>query len=700
MNNPYQIPTWKSSPFIRILIPLIVGIVLQWYLQISLTVLFIAFVCFLLDLVLIRFLPLSFRYRIQTLQGIVINLLLISFGAIVTWQKDIRHDTNWYGNHYQNGNYLLVRVDEPPIEKTKSFKADGYVKAVVQNDSNIDCKGKLLLYFSKDSASSSLHYGDMVLIHKDLQAIKNSGNPGAFDYQRYCAFQGIFQNVFLKKDDWVLLNEKDINPFNQFIFSVREKILSIIRKKVDNSNDEFGIAEALLIGYSNDLDKDLQQAYSNTGVVHVIAVSGMHLGIIYLTIVWLLNKIPLFKRSRVIKLMVLLSCLWILAFVTGASASVFRAATVFSFIAIGKSIDRKSSIYNSLAASAFVLLCCNPYFIWDVGFQLSYLAIISIIVFQKLIYHWVYFKNKIAGKIWELATLTLAVQILLFPLEIYYFHQFPLLFFFTNIIVIPLSLFILYAEILLLIFNSVPYLSIWLGKIITWSIGYMNKFIVSINSLSFSVIDNLTATVLSTCLLYAMVLGFSVWLINKSKPALRLSLVFTLLFSMFFAYNKWMSAQQNKLIVYNVPQHKAIDFINGNKYQFVGDSILMEDGLLQNFHLKPGRIALQLNERTDSLAAILNKGNFYQFNDKRILLVDKEIAFDSPGKKTNIDAIIISKNAKACIPQLASIFNCNEYVFDASNSLWKIDKWKKDCEKLHLRSYSVPDEGAFVLNTE
>jgi competence protein ComEC len=154
------------------------------------------------------------------------------------------------------------------------------------------------------------------------------------------------------------------------------------------------------------------------------------------------------------------------------------------------------------------------------------------------------------------------------------------------------------------------------------------------------------------------------------------------------------------MIVYNIPKHQAIDFVSGNNYQFIGDSVLSADPTFQNLQLKPGRIALQLNKKMDSLPSIFNKENFYLFKNKRVLLIDSKITFTPSQQKTDLDIIVISKSPKLYISQLASVFNCKQYVFDGSNSLWKIDKWKKDCEKLHLPFYSIPDQGAFILNIE
>jgi competence protein ComEC len=688
MSIRYNIPTWKTSPFIRILIPLIAGIVLQWYWQFPLPLIIIAGISFTASFILFRFLPLSLKFKIQPLQGFILNLMLVSFGLFITWQKDIRHD------------YMVVRINEPPIENPRSIKADGYIESVINNDSVINCKGKLLLYFSKDSVSPALHYGDMILIHKDIQSIKNSGNPGEFDYERYAAFQETYHNVFLKKDDWVLLNEKNINSFKQFFLSARQNILSVLRNNIKGDKNESGIAEALLVGYTNDLDKDLIQSYNNMGVSHIIAISGMSLGLIYLMLLWIFNKIRFIRKSRPIKMSALLSCMWIFALLTGESASVMRSAIVLTCLIIGNGFNKKASAYNSLAASAFMLICYNPYYLWDVGFQISYLAVISILVFRKPIYDCIYIKNKGLNKLWNFISVTISVQVLTFPVCIYYFHQFPVLFLITNLVAIPLSIIILFAEIFLLALYWIPFAGIYLGKMILLLIELMNKFILWINRLPFAQVENLSISTLSTWLLYAMVIGFLAWLINKNKTALKFALFSTLLFAIAFAYNNWQVMQQNKIVVYNIPKRKAIDFISGNDYEFLGDSILQSDTILQNLELKPARMALQLDNKTHSLPTVFNKDVFYQFKNKRLLLVDGKTLFAPNQQKINVDVIIISQNPKLYISQLASVFNCNQYVFDASNSLWKIDKWKKDCEKLHLRSYSIPDEGAFILNAE
>jgi competence protein ComEC len=304
-----------------------------------------------------------------------------------------------------------------------------------------------------------------------------------------------------------------------------------LRKYIKNDDETLGIAEALLIGYKNDLDKDLVQAYSNTGVVHIIAISGLHLGLIYMVLLWLFDRIPFIKRFKIFKSISIISCLWIFSLLTGASASVLRSAVMFTCIIIGKTIKRQSSIYNSLAASAFILLCYNPYFLWDVGFQLSYLAIIGIISLQKPIHQLLYFETYLIKKIWEMSSITIAAQIITFPICLYYFHQFPNVFLISNLIAVPLSTVILFSEIILICFSWIPFLGIYLGKFVEVSIWLMNDLIICFNKIPFAICKNIYANLFSTYVLYALVICILCWLILENKKFIKYAFLFSILFT-------------------------------------------------------------------------------------------------------------------------------------------------------------------------
>ncbi|MBC7868410.1 MAG: ComEC/Rec2 family competence protein, partial [Gloeobacteraceae cyanobacterium ES-bin-316] len=672
--------------------------VLQWYIQFSLSYLLLCLFSFLIAFLLTYFFSPSGMYYVRKFQGVLFYLFMVSVGLLLTWQNDSRQLASWYGRYYSDSSSLLVKINEPLIEKARSFKAEGTVVSVIDGERQRQTTGKLLLYFSKDSARPELKYGQLILVKKNMQPIKNSGNPGAFNYQRYAAFQQVYQQLFLQPQDWVATAEVQPNKLRSFLYNSRQYILDVLKQYISNNHQQLGIAEALLIGYKEDLDKDLVQAYSNTGVVHIIAISGLHLGLIYAVLLWLLNHLPWIKKSRHVKVLLLISCLWLFSLLTGGAASVLRSAVMFTVIVLGKYYFRQSSVYNSLAASAFILLCYNPYYLWDVGFQLSYLAVIGIIALQQPLYRSLYFKNNVVRKIWQMLSVTIAAQVAAFPICIYYFHQFPNFFLFTNLLVIPLSTIILFAEIVLVLVSAVGLLATSLGTAISWSIYAMNRIILFFSSFSFSVWDNIYANMYTTWLLYGMVTFVCGWYVYRNKKLLIGAFLFLVGFAALHLYARIQLYQQQKMVIYNVSKHSAIDFIVQDKHFFLGDQALKEEGLLQNFHLKPARISLQATKAADSLPSLIHQNFYWQFLQKKMIVIDSTVVLQPVDSIISIDILLISRNPAVKIKELTMAVMPAVVVFDASNNLWKIENWEKECEELHLRSHSVAKEGAFILD--
>lgn len=693
----YPVPPWKTAPFIRLLLPLLAGIAAEWYIGIQLWAIITSFSFLGGILILFEFLSIEIRYRLQWLQGLLINLIIATFAMLLVWRSDARNNLHWYGHFYNDSSRLIVHISEPPVEKAKSVKAECVVEAVINNGKLVRATGKIILYLSKDSNTSIPVYGSRVLVSKKLQPIKNSGNPGAFNYERYAAFHQLFHNSFLKKEDWVLLDGKAKNSFRGFIFSMQQYVVKVLHQYIAGSGKELGIAEALLIGYKEDLDKDLVQAYSNAGVVHIIAISGLHLGLIYIMLSWILDRFPVIRKSKFFKVLILLACLWLFALLTGASGSVLRSAVMFTFILIGKNYFRQASVYNSLAGSAFLLLCYDPYLLWDVGFQLSYLALVGIVWLQRPINTIFFIRQKWLAKIWELSSVTLAAQVMTFPACIYYFHQFPNLFFITNLLAVPLSTVILFAEIILISISSLRVPAIYAGKMITYLLWLMNTFITRLNSVSFSVWDGIFSNIYSTWALYGFVIACCSWLLYRHKKLIHASLVCLLLFLLIHLVTGLKTRNRLAVVVYNIPQHQAVDFINGNTFYFEGDSVLRTDGILKNFHLKPGRIYMKLNQEANKLNGLERQGNFFSFHGRTILLIDTSIAYKPIQNRIPVDILLISKNPGLSISGIVAAVKPSMVVFDASNSLWKIAKWKKECEGLILPSFSIPEQGAFVF---
>lgn len=689
------IHVWKKAPFIRLLLPLIAGIGLQWHLQISPGVLWTLLCISSTTIITFFLIPFFERYKLSSVSGLAITLLFIAVGGLLSWYKNIQHDEKWFGKKYKDDDTLMVTLIENPVEKTKSYKANASVDYILQNDSCTKTKGTIILYFKKDSTLSTLKYGSQLIITKPLQGIKNSGNPGGFNYKRYSLFQGITHQVYLKENEFEILPTTNKKVIPQFINTSRAKVLSILRKNI-RGEKELGLAEALLIGYKDDLDKTLVQSYSNTGVVHVIAISGLHLGLIYWLLILLFK--PLQKSHlKWLRPISILTGLWLFSLLAGAQPSILRSTIMFTCIVLGDSFARKSSIYNTLALSALLLLCINPYWLWDVGFQLSYAAVLSIVIFMQPIYNLIYIKNKLLDLIWKLNVVTIAAQILTVPLSIYHFHQFPNYFLLTNFLAVPLSSLIVLGEILLCVVSFIPVIATLIGNILSWLIWIMNSYIERIEILPFSLWDGLQISIIQTILLFGVATGLGGWLMEKSKTGIKYALAALFAFVVLRTISLIQANNRRQLIVYNVPQKRAIDLIDGRKYFFIGDSDLLGDDFIRNFHIKPSRILHRI-EPDIQFEHYLQQENLIIYNNKKIMTIGETKYFAPLEEKIPVDLLLISGNPKLYFNKLAETFSVKQVVFDGSCSAWKINYWKKDCDLLNIPHHDVSEKGAFVMN--
>lgn len=684
-------------PFARLLAALAAGIIIQWYLQLSLSLLIFLFGFLSAALVCFGFLSLRKKYKFHWLQGLIILFIVAMAGSMLTYLNDIRNQPGWYGNREPKANTYLVSLKELLEEKSKSFKAIASVDAALIDGKWQETSGKILLYFQKENFQENVTYGSQIIFNKPLQEIKNTGNPGAFDYNRYCIFQDITAQVYLKNDEYKALPELKTNWFTELLIKTRNGTLNILKENI-KSDKELGVAEALLIGYRTDLDKDLVQAYSNTGVVHIIAISGLHLGMIYGLLAMIFSYFKKYRITKFIRPIIILGVLWMFTLVAGAAPSIMRSAVMFSFIVLGEILNRRTNMYNTLAASAFCMLVANPFTLWDVGFLLSYAAVISIVTFMMPVYKLLNFRNKIPDKIWSLTSVTISAQVLTIPIVIFYFHQFPNLFLITNLLVVPLSGFILYGEILLLILSPFAIVAGWAGNIINAMIAAMNFFIERINYLPFAVWNDLQINVLQTWLLYGIIISLCVWLLQKLKPAFIIACAFLALFTISISLDIISHNRQQQLVVYNVPKMSAVDIVEGDHYLFAGDSALTADEALRNFYLKPSRVLNRCGTSPKKLQQI-PANQLLSINNLIVLLIDNnfQLPRDYHGNKIPVNLLIVSKNPRIYISDLSNIFSVDQFVFDSSNPLWKTGLWKKDCESLHLRFHSTADSGAYVM---
>jgi competence protein ComEC len=683
----------KPYPALIIVVPLVIGILLQFHFSISFFYIAILLATSVVGNIAFLLASKATKFAKRWVQGIFIFCAFIALGAGLAFAKSIKNNPNWVGNYFKPNMPVLVTLQENLVAKQKSFKALATINAVYINNHWQQVNGDVLLYFKKDSFTINLQYGSQIVITKNLVSIVNSGNPGGFNYALYCGFQNIYHQAFLQPNNYKILNTKQTNWGQLKMLQLKSWVLQVLKNNIHSPN-ELGIAQALLIGYRDELDRDLVKAYSNTGVVHIIAISGLHLGMIYGLLLFILKPFKRYKSSVFLQPLIIIFVLWMFSFLAGMAPSILRSAIMFTCIVIGDSIGKKTNIYNSLALSALVILLINPYSLWDVGFQLSYAAVLSILLFSPYIKKWFFVKNKLLLGFLNLNAITLAAQILTLPLVLFHFHQFPFLFLVTNLMAVPLSGIILYAELLLIAINFIAPFATFIGKVIEFLIGFLNKFILAIDSLPFGVWHYIQISIFQSIILFILLLFFTSWLINKRSSFLLYTLASAAIFFGYRAVNFIEKNNQQKLIVYNVPSHTAIDVVEGKSYFFIGDSLLNQEGFLQNFHILPSRVLNRISpKKSTSNIAIVN--NYFISASKKIVLINKPIG--NSQLRQNVDAIIVSKNPKIYIDNLLQKYNCPLLIFDGSNPTYKINNWIKACDSLQVKYHVCSLQGSYEI---
>ena len=696
MENNYGSISIKRIPVLRPLVSLIVGILIQYYFTITSTYLFS--IAIISALILLSSFFLSFRFPKFYTRAITISviLLFITVGGILTYYHTDKNDKFWIGNYYKQGMPLLLTIKEPPLPKQKSYKLLAKAEGVLINHQWQTVEGNVLIYIKGDSIPY-INYGSQLLVTASLTPIEFANNPGGFNYREYCALKHIYFQGFISTKDFQLLKTTKSVLIYRIIYRARASILAILRKYISDSK-QLSVAEALLIGYRNDLDKELVRAYSNTGVIHIIVIAGLHLGMIYTLLILLFSPFKNKKWCKTVKPIFIFIVLWGFCLITGANTPILRATIMFSFIIVGELIGKRTNIYNSLSLSAFCILLIDPFSLFDAGFQFSYAAVLSIVLFAEYIHRWLYFQNKSLNFIWNICAVTISAQILTLPLVIYHFHRIPTLFVVTNILAVPLAAIILYSEIFLLLISSLPLFAQIFGRLIEHLIWAMNSFISNISSLPFSGWESLQLSVVEVILLYVFLFGISYWMIQKSNRFFLTALTSLLLLLFIRCIDFVKKELQLQIIVYNINKLSAIDLIDGRSFLFVGDSLLRENGFQKDFHLTPARIINRTTNKNE-LNAISFYKNIITSNNKTLLIIDKGINSNIKfGSKPNLDAIILTNNVAVSLKNLQSIFDCHNYVWDASNSKTKRMNWKKEAESLSLPYYSVADKGAFIMN--
>ena len=689
-------------PFVVLLLPFLAGIGLGVYFPVIPLVLSVEIAFYSLVFAFIV-LNLAYKqlglYKFKWVGGILMHTILLLLGWVVT----INHDELNYKDHFSKSkaDYLIVKISNEPKLSGDLLRFTAVVEATVLRQKRISSNGNLLITI-KDSTAKTLYYGDELLIPASYQAIDPPFNPAEFNYKKYLANQNIHYQKFLKHHQFFVLNKNAGNPIIAYSLRLRQQLVEKLKRHMRDP-EAIAVASTLILGYKADLSNDVLQAYSKTGTIHVLSVSGAHVAILFILLSFTLSFLDRFRYGKTIKAILIILIIWYYSLLTGFSPAVCRAAVMISMVIIGKTYSKYINTLNILAISAFFLLLYDPLFITDVGFQLSYLAVSGLIILQPIVYKWIDIENKWGDKLWALCSVSIAAQVITFPLSIFYFHQFPVYFLISNLFIIIPSAIIMYAGIGYLLLPDIPFVSSVLGWILEKSILVMNKVLSLIEHFPYSGISKIWITNFEYLLLYGIIISIFYFLYEQKAWLLKLSLTFTLLLSISITYAKWDNLESDSITFLNLRKHSGIIFKTDEQAVVVSD--LADSDKTYRYSVQPYLDSCGINtiykvnlKNNLSLPFLIKKGNLVQFRNKRLLIFDKQLQESVLPEKIKIDYLYITGSPNTNISFIKKYYDYRLLIIDNSNSNKLISSLENQARLMHV-NYKVLQRNKSLIIT-
>lgn len=638
-------------------------------------------------------------YHLRWLPGLLLSLLFVSLGYLLafTYQRGAAQsfpppvteedEHRWVGR---------IQRLEPTGKRLRAWVQ---VAAVQDSQQQMQtAHHRILAYLDITADSRKLQSGDVLLLRGKVREVQGPLNPQQFDYKAYLSYRGVYYQAFV--EEWQRIDRQP-SLFSKAA-QLRQYCIGILRKHLPTA-DEFSVGAALILGYKAELSEAVEEAYANTGAMHVLAVSGLHVGLVQLLLMALLGRLPIKGRWwRYLRTLLILLGIWAFALITGASPSVLRAATMFSFLAVGQAFERSTNVYNTLAASAFVLLCFNPMLLYHVGFQLSYLAVLGIVYFQPRIYRLWIVENRLGDYLWQLAAVSLAAQIGTLPISLYYFHQFPIYFLLSGLVVVPAAGFVLGSGLLLFAVQAVPFAGSILGQVLYGLLYVVNACIFTLEQLPGSLVGGIWIGLGAVLLLYAILACSIIAHRTHQFRWVLAGLSLTVLLSGSYAWREWRIAQQRDITIYHLYKQSAVDCFVGQRLVTLQPPRL-EAGRLsfaaeQHRWWRGSRLAKAYALKDSAGAAKLPvwgyQGFWWLFGQKVLVLSDEEQLRDRTAPPQDI--ILLSQAPRLRLGALVESVPAHLVVADGSNPPWIAERWALEAEAAGVRFHYTGKDGAWL----
>jgi len=561
----------KEIPFLRIGLPFCFGIISGLYFQPAINTLVAVLIVLIFGILASLLLT---RHRDNVIFGFFLTASLFAGGSIL-YTLEKRNISVLKSEQAT----FSCELSDYPEEKTNSYRIRIKLKERITIDTIESVKGFMLIYIRKDGMPPSWLPGDQLTIRCTPAEIRSNGNPYEFDYKFYCLNQGIRYSAFTDIKNITVQAIPKHRNLKYSALIIREKIIDMYRAR-GISEERLALVAAMTLGQKNLLDPEQKQNFLKAGVMHVMAVSGLHSVILSVFVFNLLFFLK--RRFNVGRVLLTLFILWAFAFITGLTPSVLRATLMFSFLQFGNLMKRKVNSINSVLASAFLLAVIKPSVIFEAGFQLSYAAVLFIISFYKELYNKLHFRRWLPDKIWQSATVTLVAQAGTLPLTIMLFNRFPTWFIITNIIIVPLSSLLIITGCLVPLTFPVYFISKFIAVILDFEAGLTGMLTARAAALPFGSMENIGMTIPECILLSITIYVFAIFLLKKKPFPTFIPLAFLVIYTSFSTFTAFSKNNSSDLIVYNSPLSMSVGIRTGNALNVWSDTIIARPEVIRH----------------------------------------------------------------------------------------------------------------------
>lgn len=672
-------------PLARITIGFVLGILITYYLKLNTHFVFAS--------LFISFCTFIFAYLLSkkgTKYAVFFGITTFFLSIVIGGFTQIIHTDSYQQSNYTHHKNIFEKSHLMTVvirEKLKNSSFSNRYIAIINHVDGENRSGRILLNIRKDSLKNEFEIGTNLRINGLLLKNKTSNNPNQFDYGKYLDGKQIYAQLYCDVNEVQIGTETEKNIW-YYAANLRTKIIRNLEKSNFNKT-ELNVAIALIMGQQQDISPEIIKDYQYAGAVHILSVSGLHIGFILLFITFILKPLPNTRRGAFLKLIIVLASLSLFGILAGLAPSVIRSVVMFSFVAIGMYLRRSTNIFHTLLVSVLLILLFQPSFLFDVGFQLSYIALFFILWLQPLLSSLWIPKNKIASYFWDIITVSFAAQIGAFPLSVYYFHQFPGLFFVTNLIIIPFLTVIMALGVLVMVLAALDYVPTFLAKLLELSIYYMDKIINSIASFEQFIIRDIAFNTSLLITVYFLIFTSVLWLKKPNFNKLVLVLIAIISIQISYLSAHYTTQNQQEWVVFNSKKTTLIVERNGeNVTIFANDSILKtaQNNKPLSSYLVANFSALKTKVKLQNLA-------FYKNN--KILILDSLAVYP---KNITPDIIVLTQSPKINLDRLLQTIKPKIIVADGSNYKTIQKFWMTTCNKQKIPLYSTSEKGFYVLN--